>query len=326
VKEIKLEDIKSKVFERSEIDEEKMKELVQSVENIGIAQPILVRPTDDGYEVVAGGRRSDASKEAGAEKVPAVVKDMSDREALELMLTENIHREDLNDVDKGEICKMLLEHYPGEYPSQKALGERLGFSQHRIREWINLTKMTEGAKEKIAPVEKETKGPPKGKVSSRVATEIQRKIEEPDRQEEFVEEFAKRGTSLHKGTRVLKKAQEEPDKSAEEIFEESKPEPELIFREQFREPILSGEKTQTIRPTYPQVKEGDRVWAHFTDPKPFKLEIKKKERKRLGELTDEDAKREGVSSLEEFREIWEDLYGEWKPERKVYVVQFEKTK
>jgi len=96
MKEIEIEDVKSKTFERSEVDEEKLKELVVSIESTGVAQPILVRPVDDGYEVVAGGRRLDSSKEAQKGKNYRLFeRDLSEREALELALISNLHREDL---------------------------------------------------------------------------------------------------------------------------------------------------------------------------------------------------------------------------------------
>lgn len=324
MKEIKLKEIKSRVFDRSYVDEKKMKKLVRSVKNIGIAQPILVRPTKEGYELVIGGRRVEASKRAKSTEIPAVVRELSDREALELVLAENLHREDLSNVSKGKICKLLIDQYPEKYPSQEKLAEKIGMTQSMISQWIQLTEMPQEVQEIIAPVEKETKGPPKGKISSIVATTIGGKIKEPKRQVALARAMAKKRISFHKSRRIIERAAKESRKPVEKIIEEMRPEPELVFWEEFRKPILKGRKTVTIRPTSPKVKEGDVAWAHFTDPKAFKLKIAKVERRVLGELTDDDLKGEGVKSLKEYEKIWRRIHDQWNPKKKVYVVRFEK--
>lgn len=326
MKEIKLKDLKSRVFERSEVDEEKLRELVESVEQVGIAQPVLVRPTKKGYELIVGGRRVEATKKAGIDKIPAVIRDISDREALEFVLVENIHREDLSDVDKGRVCRLLLKRYPEKYPSQAKLAERLGMDQSTINRWIGLTEMPPEVQKMVAPVEKETKGPPKGKISSQVAQTIRGKIKEPKRQVELARAIARKRISLHKSRRIIKKVAVEKEKSVDDIIKEMRPEPELIFRSEFKKPILKGTKTQTSRPTYPQVKGGNEVWAHFTEPKAFKLKVTDVYKKKLGEFDEENAKREGGYTLDEFKRIWGQLYDEpWNPDKTVYVVRFEKA-
>ncbi len=94
---------------RQRFDEAAIAELADSVRERGVLQPILVRPTGTGYEVVAGERRLRAARMAGLESVPAVVKEMSDQEALEVAIIENLQREDLNDVEQALAYKQLLD-------------------------------------------------------------------------------------------------------------------------------------------------------------------------------------------------------------------------
>lgn len=94
---------------RQRFDETAIAELAASVSERGVLQPILVRPTDEGYEVVAGERRLRAARLAGLESIPAVVREMSDQEALEVAIVENLQREDLNDVEQARAYRQLLD-------------------------------------------------------------------------------------------------------------------------------------------------------------------------------------------------------------------------
>ena len=94
---------------RRYFDPQKMEQLVQSVKEHGILEPLLVRPLANGnYELVAGERRYRAAREAGLLAVPVVVRELSDEEALALALIENLHREDLNPVEETEAILQLL--------------------------------------------------------------------------------------------------------------------------------------------------------------------------------------------------------------------------
>jgi ParB family chromosome partitioning protein len=94
---------------RRYFDPQKMEQLVQSLKEHGILEPLLVRPLANGnYELVAGERRYRAAREAGLVAVPVVVRELSDEEALALALIENLHREDLNPVEETEAILQLL--------------------------------------------------------------------------------------------------------------------------------------------------------------------------------------------------------------------------
>ena len=92
---------------RSRFDDEAIKELSQSIKVSGVLQPVVVRPSGDGYELVAGERRLRASRLAGLTKIPAIIRQVSDREMLEMALVENIQRENLNPIEEAKAYQTL---------------------------------------------------------------------------------------------------------------------------------------------------------------------------------------------------------------------------
>ena len=94
---------------RKYFDPVSLDDLAHSIRQKGVLEPIIVRRAGDGYEVVAGERRTRAAKLAGLEEIPAIVVDIDDREALEIAITENLQREDLNAVEETEAVLGLLE-------------------------------------------------------------------------------------------------------------------------------------------------------------------------------------------------------------------------
>jgi len=94
---------------RKKFDDAAIAELTASIADRGVLQPVVVRPVDGGYEVVAGERRFRAAQAAGLTTIPAVVRELSDRETLEIAIIENLQREDLNDVEEARAFKQLLD-------------------------------------------------------------------------------------------------------------------------------------------------------------------------------------------------------------------------
>jgi ParB family chromosome partitioning protein len=106
---VRTSDIKTRTQPRRYFDPEKLEQLVQSVKQHGILEPLLVRPfADNQYELVAGERRYRAAALVGLTEVPVVVRELSDTEALQLALVENLQREDLNPVEETEGILQLL--------------------------------------------------------------------------------------------------------------------------------------------------------------------------------------------------------------------------
>lgn len=97
---------------RRRIDEERIEELAASIRAQGLLEPVIVRPrADGGYEIVAGERRWRAAQRAGLETVPALVRELDDRQAVAIALIENIQREDLNPLEEAAALKRLLAEY-----------------------------------------------------------------------------------------------------------------------------------------------------------------------------------------------------------------------
>ena len=100
--EIPLSEIRSNPYQpRKEFNEETIKELAESIKEHGIIEPIIVKKSIKGYELVAGERRTKAAKLAGLTTIPAVIKEFTDQEMMEVALIENIQREDLNPIEEA---------------------------------------------------------------------------------------------------------------------------------------------------------------------------------------------------------------------------------
>lgn len=321
--EVALEKVRPSSFKpRSTRDQEKIKELMQSIKKLGLVHPVLLRPKGDSFEIIVGDRRSEAARRAGMTKIPAIIKDVSDQEALEIMLAENIHREDLSAVDKGRICKLLKEQFPNEYPNNEAIAEKLGLSSATISDWMQLVEAPKEIQELIAPEVKPGGAVPKGKIEYTTALEIIKKVEKPEKQVSLVKEVARRRVPRRIVRQVIKKVEHAPQREVREIFKESVEAPPMLpFSHEHYKRILQGVKNQTSRKGLPMnVRKGSVVRAsvtYFAD-----LEVIDVYRKKLGEFDGEDARREGGYSLEQFKKVWMGIHGEWDPDETVNVIRF----
>jgi ParB family transcriptional regulator, chromosome partitioning protein len=120
---------------RRTFDEDTIAELATSIAQLGLLQPVIVRPSPRGYELVAGERRWRAARRAGLSRVPAVVIETDDRGALERALVENLHRADLNAIEEAAAYQQLIDD--GGL-TQEALGERLGRNRVTITNRLRL--------------------------------------------------------------------------------------------------------------------------------------------------------------------------------------------
>ncbi|KON85936.1 plasmid partitioning protein ParB [Sporosarcina globispora] len=136
VQEVKIKDIRPnpyqprKVFEKEAIDE-----LKQSILEHGILQPIIVRKSIKGYEIVVGERRYRAAKEAKLETVPVVVRELNEQKMIELAVLENLQREDLTPIEEAAAYQLLMEKLK---VTQEELAKRLGKSRPHIANHIRL--------------------------------------------------------------------------------------------------------------------------------------------------------------------------------------------
>ncbi|MEG0251998.1 MAG: ParB/RepB/Spo0J family partition protein [Christensenellaceae bacterium] len=120
---------------RKTFDEQKLKELAQSIKIHGIMQPITVVKKEGRYTIIAGERRFRAAKMAGIDKVPILVKDLTDKEIVELSLIENIQREDLNPLEQASALNKLVQEY---HLKQEEVAKRVGKSRSAIANLMRL--------------------------------------------------------------------------------------------------------------------------------------------------------------------------------------------
>lgn len=132
---------------RRTFDEAKIAELAASIRNQGIIQPLVVRPKNDGYELIAGERRWRAAMKAGLIRIPVVVRDASDHEALQLALVENLQREDLNPIEEANGYRRLQEEF---HWSQEEMAERVGKSRPAIANSLRLLALPAEVQQEVA--------------------------------------------------------------------------------------------------------------------------------------------------------------------------------
>ncbi len=124
---------------RKHFEEGTLQELVESIKEHGVLQPVLVRPRGEIYEIIAGERRWRAAQLAGLENLPALVREIKDIEAAEISLVENLQREDLSAIEEAKAFKNLLDHY--QY-TQEQVAARVGKSRVYIANTIRLLNLS----------------------------------------------------------------------------------------------------------------------------------------------------------------------------------------
>lgn len=137
--EIEIADIRSNPYQpRTHFDEEALKELAESIKEHGLLEPIIVKKSIKGYELVAGERRTKASKLAGLKTIPAIIKDFNDLQMMELALIENIQREDLSAIEEANAYKKFIDNMGY---TQEELANRFNKSRTYITNLLGLLKL-----------------------------------------------------------------------------------------------------------------------------------------------------------------------------------------
>jgi ParB/RepB/Spo0J family partition protein len=303
--------------------------MAASIREVGLLQPVILRPLDAEYEVVLGERRYRASQQAGLEKIPAIIRDYTDDEVVQLNLVENIQREELSAIEKGKVCRYLLENCPDKYPSQTSIAKKIGVSADAISLWLRSVEVVpKEAQQYIAPSTSSGQIP-EGKIDYSTAVKIGRAVEEPQKQVEMIRKLAEKKLPKKDRSQVIEKVAHQPEKPIEQVIKEVQEAPyEMQFEAMDKEPLLKGIKTQTSRTSSPdsKIRPGAIVRAAIWEPHLCDLRITSIERKKLKYFDEEDAKKEGGYTLEQFKRIWKKSHGEWDDNQLVYVIQFEKNK
>ncbi|HOJ92597.1 MAG TPA: ParB/RepB/Spo0J family partition protein [Dictyoglomaceae bacterium] len=131
---------------RNTLNPDTLQELVDSIKNVGILQPILVRPKGEVYEIIAGERRYRGAKAAGLQKIPVIIKELDEQTALDITLTENLQREDLNPIEKAKAFQSYIETFK---VTQEELAQRLSISRSEVTNFLRLLQLPPDIQEEV---------------------------------------------------------------------------------------------------------------------------------------------------------------------------------
>jgi len=144
---VKLSELRPNPYQpRKVFDEEKLEELAASIKEYGVFQPIIIKKSIKGYEIIAGERRVKASTKAGLETIPAIVRNFTDEEMMEIALLENLQRENLNSIEEATAYRKLLDNLK---ITQEELANKLGKSRSHITNMLGLLSLPDEVKKMI---------------------------------------------------------------------------------------------------------------------------------------------------------------------------------
>ena len=202
---------------RTEFEQEAMDSLRDSVKQYGVLQPVLVRKTTKGYELIAGERRFRAAQLAGLRTIPAMVREYNDAQMTEGALIENIQRENLNPVEEARAYQHLLSDYG---LTQEMLSGKVGRSRSHIANFLRLLRLSEKVQGMLA----------EGSISMGQAKPLL-SLEDASLQDKAAEFIIANELSARKAEELVKKLQKHPDclDAAEEPAQQPVTEEEDIF-------------------------------------------------------------------------------------------------
>ena len=144
---IPIDELRSNPYQpRKVFDEESLQELASSIKEHGVFQPIIIKKSIKGYEIIAGERRVKASEIAGLKEIPAIIRNFTDSEMMEIALLENLQRENLNAIEEATAYKKLQENL---LLTQEQLAKRLGKSRSHITNMLGLLLLPEEVQKRV---------------------------------------------------------------------------------------------------------------------------------------------------------------------------------
>lgn len=210
VRQVKLTDIRSNPYQpRTNFDEDKLKELAQSIQENGVFQPIIVRRSAiKGYDLVAGERRLRASELAGMATIPAIVRDYLDDEMLQIAIIENLQREDLSPIEEALAYQSLMDHLQ---MTQAEVGEKVGKSRSYVANLLRLLTLPLAMQDLVD----------KGELSVGHGRALLA-VEDDEVRQKLVKEILKRGMSVRELEERIRQLQaEKPKKVVKEVKQKS---------------------------------------------------------------------------------------------------------
>lgn len=189
---------RSSMQPRRTFEPEALSELALSIRRRGVLQPLLVRRSGDGYELIAGERRLRASVEAGLKDVPVIIMDAPDESALEMALVENLQREDLNVVEEADGYQLLIERFQ---LTHEQVSEQVGKSRSTVTNALRIRELPDDVKAMVS----------EGKLSAGHAKALTG-LAIPEEQTLLAQRIAQDGLSVREVERRVRRAQRAPRK------------------------------------------------------------------------------------------------------------------
>ncbi|MGH7799111.1 MAG: ParB/RepB/Spo0J family partition protein [Thermodesulfobacteriota bacterium] len=187
-----IDEIRPNTYQpRKDFDEEAINGLAVSIQEKGIIQPIVVRKNMNAYEIIAGERRWRAAQRVGLTKIPVIIKDVSDREVLELALVENLQREDLNPIEEATAYGQLIEDFG---LTHEEISKKIGKERSTITNQLRLLKLPEEVREALI----------KGEITAGHAR-VLLGLESPNKMKEVLEAIRKEKLSVRKTEKLVQK-------------------------------------------------------------------------------------------------------------------------
>lgn len=195
IEKVKLSELRSNPYQpRQVFNQEALNELAASIKEFGVIQPIIIKKSIKGYEIIAGERRVKASQLAGLEEIPAIIRDFTDEEMMEIALLENLQRENLNPIEESRAYKKLIDAL---HLTQEELAKRLGKSRSYITNMIGLQNLPSTIQDKIS----------ENKISMGHARVLS-KLENEQQQEELLTKIVNDGISVRELEDITKSKEE----------------------------------------------------------------------------------------------------------------------
>jgi len=159
---------------RKDFNDEKLKDLENSIRENGVIQPIVVQKRGEGFEIICGERRWRASRKAGLKKIPAIIREVSNTQSLKMALIENIHRQDLNPIEEAEAYKRLSHEFG---MTQEVIARQVGKNRATVANYLRLLKLSRGFQDDLI-----TGRLSMGHARAMLALETEREMEEVRRE------------------------------------------------------------------------------------------------------------------------------------------------
>ena len=199
IKQINLSELRSNPYQpRKVFDEDALRELSDSIKENGVFQPIIVKKSIKGYEIIAGERRVKASIMAGLETIPAIIRDFTDEEMMQIALLENLQRENLNAIEEANAYKAMIEMLN---ITQEELSKKLGKSRSHVTNMIGLLRLSRDVQDLVLH----------GKISMGHARVLS-KLEDEDKVKNLATRIIKEDMSVRTLENLVSKDEQGPKK------------------------------------------------------------------------------------------------------------------